>query len=400
MAQFKTIRKGEKIAVWDLHGRVKIEEGPKRLFLVTETVQPLKRFTAKPDEYLVVAFKDGRRKHIRGPAVIWQDPVEHTDIEIKKAINIDSNEAIVVYVQEANQVTRKVVKGPALHMPTENEWIHNFSWHGANPKDSHQKIPYALNFEKLRTIPDQMYFDVEDVRTADDALIVVKLMIFFELKDINLMLDQTHDPVADFINAVTADVIDFASKFSFEKFKEEMEKLNNLETYTALVARASKIGYQINKVVYRGYYASDKLQLMHDNAIETRTKLHLESETERQAQELADMKLERETGRAEKRQKLEENEIKHKNHLVQLGHEEKIRQKKIEFETELAGTREKNKVELQKRKDVNQEDKDFLGAIKGLGADVTQYLVARYQTPQKLIRIDTAEKPQLHVHEE
>ncbi len=400
MVQLKTVRKGERFAVWDLNGKVRVVDGPKRLLLLTETIEPLKRYTAEPDEYLALAYKDGRRKHIRGPAEAWFDPVEHVDIKIQKAININAKEALVAYAQDADKVNRKVITGPALYMPTENEWIHRFQWHGADPKNSQRKIPSALTFDKLRTIPDQMYFDVDDVRTADDALIVVKLMIFFELKDINLMLDQTHDPVADFINAVTADIIDFAAGLPFEKFKEETEKLNDLVTYKALVQRAVKIGYQINKVVYRGYYASKELQAMHDNAIETRTKLHLEAETERQAQAIADMKLKCEAERAEKRQDMEEQEVKHKNQLAELEHAELIRQKRSEAAVELEGARAKNAIVLEKRKAANQEDREFLGAIKGLGTDMTRYLVARYQTPDKLIRIDGAAKPQFHVHEE
>ena len=84
------------------------------------------------------------------------------------------------------------------------------AWRG--PKNPNRKLPRALQFKKLRIIPDQMYFDVSDVRTADDALLEVKLMVFFELIDIERMLDQTHDPIADFINALSADVIDFAAE--------------------------------------------------------------------------------------------------------------------------------------------------------------------------------------------
>ena len=40
------------------------------------------------------------------------------------------------------------------------------------------------------------------VRTKDDALITVKLMNFFELRHIKTMLNQTSDPVADFIKSV------------------------------------------------------------------------------------------------------------------------------------------------------------------------------------------------------
>ena len=40
---------------------------------------------------------------------------------------------------------------------------------------------------------------VPQVRTKDDALITVKLMVFFELTAIETMLNQTTDPIGDFI---------------------------------------------------------------------------------------------------------------------------------------------------------------------------------------------------------
>ena len=36
---------------------------------------------------------------------------------------------------------------------------------------------------------------MREVRTKDDTLLRVKLMIFFELNDIDKMLDNTHDPI-------------------------------------------------------------------------------------------------------------------------------------------------------------------------------------------------------------
>ena len=39
-------------------------------------------------------------------------------------------------------------------------------------------------------MPDQMYHDVPDVRTADDAVLTIHLMIFFELVDVERMLDR------------------------------------------------------------------------------------------------------------------------------------------------------------------------------------------------------------------
>ena len=45
------------------------------------------------------------------------------------------------------------------------------------------------------------------MRTSDDAQITVKLMVFYEIIDIEKMLDSTHDPIGDLVNAVCADMI-------------------------------------------------------------------------------------------------------------------------------------------------------------------------------------------------
>ncbi|MEO1857900.1 MAG: hypothetical protein ABGY95_11140 [Rubritalea sp.] len=209
-----------------------------------------------------------------------------------------AHQAIVVYNDKQGEVTHRIARGPAVYTPKPTEWLHQFRWHGDNGKG--KKGPRALQFEKLRVILDQLYFDVDMVRTADEALITVQLMVFFELTDIEKMLQQTHDPIADFINALKADIIRFAGGCDFEAFKSQAKDLNNLNTYTELCGGAERIGYNINKVVYRGYLASNKLQVMHDNAIELRTRLVLENETEVQQQELTDLKLDREHTRAEK----------------------------------------------------------------------------------------------------
>merc|ERR1711881_18276 len=141
----------------------------------------------------------------------------------------------------------------------------------------------------------------ENVRTKDDALLTIKLMIFFRLKEIDTMLQETHDPIADFVNAVSSDVIEFVSRKSFEEFKASTQQMNELEVYQQLTSRAKGIGYEVTKVVFRGYGAPQRLQKMHDDAIERRTKLALDRETEEQEQGLEDMRLEHEEERLRKR---------------------------------------------------------------------------------------------------
>ena len=396
----RVIRSGERAAIWNPAGDVTFVSGPKRLWFNSRPVTLLQRHAAGADEYLVIRFKDGKRQHIHGPAAVWFHPIEHESIATEKALPLDANEAVVVYSQgEQDQVSRRIVRGPALFMPASNEWLHEFSWHGSDAKGV--KVPRALRFAKLRVIPDQMYFDVADVRTADDALLIVKVMIFFELVNLEMMLDQTHDPVADFINALSADVIDFAAARTFGQMKEQTNALNLLESYPQLCGRAQRIGYRINKVVYRGYVANPRLQAMHDSAIEARTKLRLEAETEKQAQELADMRLAREALRADGERQSQEATFAFQTRMNQLTHAEELRQKATLQAADLQSRRQANEVRMQHLKDTNRERLAFLQSMQGMEVDLTRYLVAQYQHPDRLIRIERNGRslPQVHLHE-
>jgi len=399
MIWFQTVRQGERVAVWDRYGRVRIVDGPQRVSLIGQTVEPLKRFSAAADEYVIVEHIDGRCEHLRGPVGIWFDPIAHRAIRVEKGLPIDSHEAVVVYRREAEQVARRVVHGPAMYVPTEDEWLHEFRWHGADPKNPRQKVPGALQFRKLWVIPDQMYVDVPEVRTADDALLVIKLMIFFELRDIERMLDQTHDPIADFINAATADTIDFAGGLSFEAFKQQTERLNDLATYENLTRRAERIGYRINKVVYRGYIAGEKLQAMHDHAIEARTALKLEAETERQAQDLEDLKLQREADRTTRRREIEQQQAEHKVRLERIADDQALQRARARHEQRAAARRELDRIAQEHQQATDAARAEFLARIKEMQVDLTRYLVAQYQHPDKLIRVAADDAAQLHVHE-
>ena len=60
------------------------------------------------------------------------------------------------------------------------------------------------------------------------------------------------------------------------EFIEKSGELNELTNYRQLTERCKVIGAEVSKVVFRGYYASPKLQHMHDNAIQARTRLKME----------------------------------------------------------------------------------------------------------------------------
>lgn len=292
---YYTIEEGQRVLAIHKSGKMEVLEGPARVWRSGLRFQPMQHHVAHPGEFLIVRYRDGRQEHLQGPAHLWLDPRVHLEVEKEDALQIAAKEAVVVYADgEAGGVNRRIVHGPVSFVPKPGEWLHTFAWHGSVPgATGYQKVPRGLVFQKLYLMPDQMYHDVPDVRTADDAVLTIRLMIFFELVDIEKMLVTTHDPIGDFVNAATSDLVELIGRSDFDTFKAHVDRLNDLAVYRQLVERASQCGYRIGKVVFRGYGAPESLQQMHDQAIESRTRLKLERATEQQAQELEDFRQER-----------------------------------------------------------------------------------------------------------
>ncbi len=337
---------------------------------------------------LAVRFRDGRQQHRAGPTEVWFDPRVHLQITKESALQISAKEAVVVYSRPEGSaaIARRVVYGPALFVPEPSEWLHTFSWHAS--RGGHkgvQKEPNALVFQKLWLMPDQMYHDVSDVRTADDAVLTIRLMIFFELIDIDRMLEATRDPIGDFVNAATSDVVGFTGRHDFEQFKRN----------TAQLSRAAQCGYRINKVVYRGYGSAPALQQMHDQAIEARTRLQLDRATEQQAQDLENYKLDCQLARATKRRTEQVHEVEHDLALARTRQEAELRQR----EAALASQRESQRLEadLQLAIRTNQDEgqRHHLEALRTMEVDLTAFLTQA--RADQVIEFRGESRPHVHL---
>lgn len=369
---FYTVEEGKRVMMVHKSGRMDVIGGPARVWRLGRSFRPMQLFVAHPSEFLIVRFRNGDQKHIPGPASVWFDTREHQDISKEDALPIADKEAVIVYAEgDDGEVHRRIVHGPATFVPKPGEWLHTFSWHG---NVGGRKVPGALEFQKLWLLPDQMYHDVPDVRTADDAVLTIRLMLFFELVDIETMLATTHDPIGDFLNAATSDVVDFVGRHSFESFKQNTEKLNELGTYKQLTSRADQIGYRMNRVVYRGYGAKASLEQMHDQAIESRTRLQLEKATEQQAQELEDLKLERQIARGQKQRSDQAAEARNAIELERLR-DEAQREREV---ARRAVAREQARLDTEQRdvaeRSRAEREREHLAELSKLGVDLTRFL--------------------------
>lgn len=433
------------------------------------SVNTIKRHVASQSEYLVVQYKDGRKEHIRGPKTVNFHPLQHERIDVHEALKLAANEAVVVYRRHAfasgdgpsllaklevvptkngsgkdaqsaevaagtplltteptgqegtMHVERRVVHGPAVFMPDSNEWLHTFSWHGSMSADGKgsktgyvgdRKVPHALNFQVLRCMPDSMYLSVRDVRTVDDASLTVHLMLFYELQSIETMLDSTNDMIGDFVNAASADVMTFASRLTYETFLQETAELSRVANFPILSSRMEQTGNALLKVVYRGYGASDSLQMMHDEAISRRTRLRLEADAAREEQEKRAMELRARQSRSAQEQELEKAAAAHKLQVKALEQEQMrksadeeharhLRHAKEKAEMDLAHERDRYEEELRREKERaeldianlrarHQQEVAKLEGLKDLGVNLTEYLVAVAAVkPDQHLKIDT-----------
>lgn len=373
---YYTVEDGHRVLMKRPDGTMEVLVGPKRVRRRNCRFERMAHYVAHPGEFLIVRFRDGRQEHHPGPANLWLDPREHLEISKEDVLQIAAKEAVVVYSEtEGGQISRRIVYGPEVFVPRPGEWLHTFSWHGSRGGEKgYQKVPNALVFQKLWQLPDQMYHDVPDVRTADDAVLTIRLMIFFELLNIETMLGATHDPIGDFVNAATSDVVDFMGRHDFDSFKRHTAQLNDLATYSQLVARAEQCGYRINKIVYRGYGAPDSLQRMHDEAIESRTKLQLERATEQQAQELEDVKLERQLLRAQRQRSEQDSLIRHNIEMERRQREAQL----TLGERERDFQRNQERMDQEQRRQLEQarkaHEREHLAELHKLGVDLTQLL--------------------------
>lgn len=251
-----------------------------------------------------------------------------------------------------------------------------------------KKAPNMLNFTKLRIGNHQLYYNVESVRTIDDANITVKIMIFCEYKSIEKMLENTNDPIANFINAVTSDIVSFASNRTFENFKRDVEKLNMVETYSNLLETSNNIGVEIKQIAYRGLDAHNDLEELCHKALCKRTEILILEEQTLKNEELENIKLD---NSLERQQKNRLNDV--------IATEYKIKSEKILFEHKLETQMKELKFDENKDLLKNSCDDNTYSILAKHGVNIEEFLLAKYkyQKADKLISFNNSSVPSMQL---
>ncbi|KAH9509221.1 hypothetical protein Btru_046483 [Bulinus truncatus] len=385
--KFKTLTEGQQAVILNHLGQGRLVVGPERIFLFRERFQPLKSHTADRFGYISIQENSGSIIHKQGPCQIFHNTLEFKKCEKHEAQCIDANHLLVVYKRlKGGEAQRKIIQGPALFIPEAEEWAHEFVWHGTDPENKTRMLPGLNKFTQLPIIPNNFYYNVREVRTNDDTMLTVKVMLFYEIVDILRMLDATHDPIADLIkfiyfSAFCADVISFVGPLSYEQFIEKTSKISCLETYPQLQQRAKRIGFNVQKVVFRGYHASDQLQEMQNSAIESRTQLRLQREIEEQEQKLFNFKLNKVQERSTIQQSMQLKRQLHQQKIAELNQKHILEKEKFCLNHKLLLSAQEAKVNAEIKEAEDNQIIQQLVKLSAASVDLTKYLTLKYDSP-------------------
>ncbi|KAL8600288.1 hypothetical protein ACOMHN_060906 [Nucella lapillus] len=359
--KFKTVREGQQAVIFNHRGEGELVVGPKRVFLLRKRFQQLEHHSASGGQYLVVQQKDGAVFHQQGPCEVFLNPLQYAGVRREEGRQLDANHVIVVYQRLPDGcVQRRLVEGPALFVPQASEWLHEFVWHGSDPKDATRQVPASRRFTELTIVPDHFYYN----------------------------LDNSHDPIADIINALCADIISFTSKLSYGQFVAATSQLSAMESYPQLVQRMQRVGGRVERVVYRGYHAPPQMQAMQNMAIEARTKLRLDTEMEATRQKLIELRLTAEQARAGLKQRMVEGGQQHQHDLDRLKQDQELGHSQLQHRQTLELRALDSTATLERERAEDDEKRAYLHALTGLQVDLTRYLVKQVQpAPARQIQV-------------
>uniref|UniRef100_A0A2C9MA59 Band 7 domain-containing protein n=1 Tax=Biomphalaria glabrata TaxID=6526 RepID=A0A2C9MA59_BIOGL len=387
--KFKTVYEGQQAVVLNHLGQGKLVIGPERLFLFRERFYQLRSNTADRFGYIAIQENSGSIIHKPGPCQIFHNILEFRNCESKNALCIDANHVLVVYKRLKGGEAQRRIKINFLLM-----CIHGT--HEFHAADDVESSLFSVMFSEFLCVPTYVSFKIQniflvpfngileqvrEVRTSDDTMLTVKVMLFYEIVDILKMLDATHDPIADLINALCADVISFVGPLTYQQFIEKTSQLSSLDTYPHLQQRAERIGFKVEKVVFRGYHASDQLQEMQNTAIESHTQLRLQREIEEQEQKLVNFKLNQMQKRSVIQQSMQLKRQLHQQKIAELTQKHLLEKEKLTLNHKLALSSMEIKVNAEIKE---AEDSQMIVQLANLSAaniDVTKYLTLQYDLP-------------------
>merc|ERR1719379_1619962 len=167
---------------------------------------------------------------------------------------------------------------------------------------------------------------------------------------------------------------------------EQSNQLNDMANYPQLIDRANKIGMCVSKVVYRGHHASEAIERAHIEATTRRTKMRVQADMAKEEQDLIDMRLDAQVKRESAERQIALDQANHKIKLEELAHKAVLTKQSHDAQMQLDTVRMQQEQQLKFERAKRDAKIEELKRLHDMGVDLTRYLVANGERPDKHIR--------------
>jgi len=401
----RTVKDGEAAVVWARNGAAREIVGPSIERMFYSTIRFLTRHTVTPGQYLVITHKAGNVEHLLGPTTVYENPIKHASIAKHTALNLASERDCIVVVTRSTDTeaisskagagllisskagavfSRRVIAGPAQFIPTQAESVVTFSW---TPHDRELPCeradpaapppPVAV----INTAPFRLRVKAH-LTTLDGLKFVARLELRVRVGNVALAASSA-DPILAISQSVQNDLAAAGAQFASTDDVEFDQLARGSGRLPGTTAAAASSGLEILEVLVRkvdrpAELVAAEAKLMnaaaaHAAALEL-AKRGVELEREKTAARLAGASQDRQVVEAEAATALQRAALKNsaeaeqQKHRLRLEVEEQQHRLRLEAETR-DGAVQAARVE-------NDVLAEFLGKLKAVDVDLTQYLTA------------------------
>lgn len=388
----RTVKEGEAAVVWARNGAAREIVGPSIERMFYSTIRFLTRHTVTPGQYLVITHKAGNVEHLLGPTTVYENPIKHASIAKHNALRLDSERDCIVVVTRSTEAisskagavfSRRVIAGPAQFIPTEAESVVTFSWTPHDRELPCQRADPAAPpppVAVINTAPFRLRVKAH-LTTLDGLKFTVRLELRVRVGNVALAASSS-DPILAISQSVQNDLAAAGAQFASTD-DVEFDQLAGTGRLPGTTAAAASSGLEIIEVLVRKVDRPEELvaaetkltnaAAAHAAALEL-AKRGVELEREKTAARLAGASQDRQVVEAEAATALQRAALKNsaeaeqQKHRLRLEVEEQQHRLRLEAETR-DGAIQAARVE-------NDVLAEFLGKLKAVDVDLTQYLTA------------------------
>ena len=405
----RTIKDGEAAIIWARNGKCKEIVGPKLQRLFFSTIKFLDRRMATASEYIVVCMRDGEVQHLKGPAVVYENPVRHQNVQVKPCLQLMTPQNCVVVSSSATTATtattrtntgsksdiaartrspypnssdtnantiaqnRRVVVGPCQYIPTVDETPLEFSWTETSTlltgsrEDAKKCAPFVI----LPLMTQQFEVQVAAV-TRDTLKSRVSLALSWQIHRVEVTAN-CEDPVAQLWQALELDATAIAAPHTAEELHNlGVAPFTLLRDYVHTRATAEAIGVQLASINCRELLKPTVMRERLTNMAKSHNSHQTKLDAATRANELADAEVQAQLERTNQTERLEEARFeaaKRREH-----HEHELLRTKLS--NQLSLSTEARGAQVAAAREENAVLVEFLGSLTHLGVDLTTFLTS------------------------